>query len=310
MNILITGANGFVGSALVKALSKNKNNSLTLLDTAFSNVQRRSEEGIRFVEGSFSSEMVRQEFLKDGSDVLFHLASVPGGAAEKNPDLSKAINLDATLSLFDEVAMKSPQSRLVFSSSIAVLGQDLPQQVTDDTPVSPALTYGAHKAMAELALADMNRRKLLNAVSVRLPGIVARPLSNSGLKSAFMSDVFHALKKRASFVSPVSPNATLWIMSVQQCVANLIQASSINSDNLALKNAITLPAIRCSMVELMEEINTQLNNQSNVVTYEPDDELERAFGSYPKLETLLADSIGLKHNGTLKNLVNDVLENL
>ena len=51
----------------------------------------------------------------------------------------------------------------------------------------PAVTYGAHKRMVEIALADHTRRGEMSGISVRLPGIVARPGSATGFGAAFMS---------------------------------------------------------------------------------------------------------------------------
>src|SRR5207244_1703185 len=99
---------------------------------------------------------------------------------------------------------------IVYASTIAVYGINLPDLVDASTPLRPPITYGAHKQVCEILLADFSRRKQLDARAVRLPGIVARPKSDAGLTSAFMSDLLHALRAGESFTCPVGPESTAW----------------------------------------------------------------------------------------------------
>ena len=58
---------------------------------------------------------------------------------------------------------------MVFTSSVAVYGGDLPYVVTDDLALRPASSYGTQKAIAELLLADYNRRGFVDGRVLRLP---------------------------------------------------------------------------------------------------------------------------------------------
>ena len=310
MKIVITGAGGFVGSALAQRLSADEQIKLTLVDSQFAPSTRLSGPRVNYVEGQLEDAEVRAQALSGGVDVLYHLAAVPGGAAEANPALSKQVNLDATLALFDEAAAAGSCPRVVFTSTIAVLGAPMPAVVNDDSLIVPAMIYGTHKAMVELALADMSRRKLLDSVAVRLPGIVARPPAPSGLKSAFMSNVFHSLRAAEPFVSPVSADATLWLMSVNQCVTNLLHASQLDGALMPVSRVVTLPALRCTMSELTTTIADHLKVSTGLVSYEADAELERNFGCQPPLQTPAAERAGFCHDGDLQSLVAQALSAL
>src|SRR5690606_4018669 len=145
-------------------------------------------------------------------------AAVPGGAAEADYALGRRVNLETTLGLFETLACQGRRPpTVVYSSTIAVYGSELPDRVTPETPLNPPLTYGAHKLACEVLLADFSRRGLLDGRSVRLPGIVARPRAPSGLASAFMSDILHALAAGDRFTCPVSAQATAWWMSARRC---------------------------------------------------------------------------------------------
>ena len=90
-----------------------------------------------------------------------------------------------------------------------MFGDPLPAMVDDQTPLSPKMIYGGHMALMEHAVAMFSNRGLIDGVTVRLPGILARPKGPSGMKSAFMSDLFHALKTGEAFACPVSAAGTI-----------------------------------------------------------------------------------------------------
>ncbi|MBL4826419.1 MAG: NAD-dependent epimerase/dehydratase family protein [Spongiibacteraceae bacterium] len=306
MRAVITGAGGFVGRALSKELLCNGYESLVLVDSHLNSEAYAQEPRVSCIEGQLQDASVRERALATGFDQLFHLAALPGGAAEADPALSKAVNLDATLALIEHASRMEKCPRLVFTSTIAVLGAPMPSVVDDTSPIVPAMTYGTHKAMIELALADLSRRALIDSVAVRLPGIVARPAGPSGLKSAFMSNVFHALKAGEPFVSPVSSQATMWLMSVDRCAKNLRHAANLDTKTLPASRALTLPALRVSMKELVAAIAMISGSDEALVSYEPDDNLEANFGQQPPLVTQVGDSAGFVHDKNLLALVRSV----
>jgi D-erythronate 2-dehydrogenase len=199
--------------------------------------------------------------------------------------------------------------RIVYASSIAVFGDPLPSQGVDDaTPLAPKLVYGGHKAMMETAVAMMHHRGEIEGVSVRLPGILARPKGPSGMKSAFMSDLFHALRAGEAFVCPVSRKATIWAQSVPRCADNLLHALKLDPDTMPRTRVITLPALRVTMSALAAEIATQCGTSTDLVTYASDPGLEAAFGAHPELRTPAAEAAGFAHDGSLATLVQQALE--
>jgi nucleoside-diphosphate-sugar epimerase len=259
---------------------------------------------LRLCEGNLTDPALRRSALADGIDGVVHLAAVPGGAAEADPGLSRRVNIDATLDLLDDCAATGTAPRVVFASTIAVFGDTFaPGGVDDTTPVAPQLIYGAHKAMIEIAVAALSRRGAIDGMSVRLPGIVARPPGSVSLKSAFMSELFHALRAGRRFTAPVSPSGTLWLMSVQRVAANLIHALTLDAGAIPPSRTVTLPAQRLTMAQLADAVTAWYGAAPGAVDYHPDAALEAAFASQPPLATPLAESIGFRHDGSTENLV-------
>lgn len=302
--IIVTGAGGFVGRVLVARLVAD-GAQVTAIDHA---VQPRP--GMEALCGDLTDAALLQRALAGGCDAVIHLATVPGGAAEQDPVAARRTNVDATMALTEVAAKSGPCPKFIFASSIAVFGARLPAEGVDDaTPLAPHMLYGAHKAMIEQWVATLSRRGEIDGLSLRLPGIVARPAAASGMKSAFISDVFHAVRAGTPFVSPVSPGATMWLLSVHGAAAALAHALQPMT-SLPETRAVTLPALRVSMQALVDEIARQCGRDAGVVSYRPDAMLEAAFGTQPSLSTAVADRLGFAHDGTLEQLVAAALASL
>jgi len=302
MRIIITGAGGFVGRKLIELLADHQ---IVGLDNAPGGIP--DLPNVTPLAGDLCDTAMLEAAFAAGCDAVVHLATVPGGAAEQNPDLARRVNVDATMALADAAAKAGEAPRFVFASSIAVFGDPMPASVDDATPLAPRMLYGAHKAMLEQWLATLTRRGDVDAISLRLSGVLARPRGPSGMKSAFMSNVFHALAAGESFVMPVSANAMSWMTSLARAAGNFAHAVTADLANAPAERAVTLPASRVRMGDLVAEIARQTGQDAGLVSYEPDVGLEAAFGNYPPLRTDAADGLGFRVDRDLSELVTEAL---
>ncbi|MDY7540144.1 NAD-dependent epimerase/dehydratase family protein [Undibacterium sp. RTI2.1] len=316
MHILITGANGFVGSELVKRLLENKGstelhhfNQLTLVDMAFDQVA--TDARVHQLCGSIGDPGVLIQALQHPVDYVFHLASIPGGAAEANYELGLNVNLQASLQLLELLRIQSQQGRLaklVFASSVAVYGTALPALIDDTSLPRPVLSYGTHKLAIELLLEDYSRRGWINGCALRLPGIVARPTVSNGLMSAFMSDIFWRLRDGQPFTCPVSAQAVMWWMSRDCCVNNLLHAASLDQQQLANWRVVTPPVLHLTISELVNQLASMFGaDRLSLINYQPNPKLEAIFGVYPPINTSTAEAMGFSHDGSIKQLVENAV---
>ncbi|SCK17270.1 Nucleoside-diphosphate-sugar epimerase [Variovorax sp. HW608] len=310
-HVVVTGSQGFVGRALVERLLRDGLNGtpvtrLSLVDIAFD--AAHADARVRQVGGSIADAGVRARLYATPVDAVFHLASIPGGAAEKNYAQGRAINLDATLGLLEDLRGQAvagrPAPRFVFASTVAVHGEQLPPQVDEHTLPAPALSYGAHKLMGEYLVADASRLGWVEGCSLRLPGVVARPGDGAGLMSAFMSQLFWKLAAGQPLTVPVSPGGVAWWISVGACVDNLLHAACVDPQRFNARRSYQMPVLRLTIQQVVDALAERFGaDRRALVSYAPDAFIERLFAAYPPLSTPQAEALGLAHDGTVQQLI-------
>lgn len=173
MTILVTGATGFVGSAVLRRLIERGQSVRALVRPSS---DRRNLEGldVELVEG----DLLNPETLKpalQGCKGLFHVAADYRLWAPDPGPMFKA-NVEGTRTLM-LAAGESGVERLVYTSSVAVLGS-LPGEgaADEDTPVQFSDMIGPYKQSKFLAEAEV--RELIK--SEGLPVVIVNPSTPIG----------------------------------------------------------------------------------------------------------------------------------
>lgn len=312
MRVLITGANGFVGRELVRCLLARGTlrsqpiSTVLALDTSLHGLP--DDPRLRRHDGSVTDAALLRRVLADGVDVVFHLVSIAGGLAEEQYELGYQVNLLASLELLHQLRNEARPPVLVYASSVAVYGGNLPARMNEQAQLNPALSYATHKAVVESVMVDLARRGEVDGRAVRLPGIVARPREPNGLRSAFMSDLMRAFAEGVAYCCPVSPEATCWWMSARQCANNLIHAAQLPHEQLTDQRVWQLPVLRLSIAQVVDALAATYGEARRaLVTYAPVPALEALFGQLPPMKTPLARAAGFSHDGSVAALIRNSL---
>lgn len=315
MRVVVTGASGFVGDGLARRLADNRGalgvfvDELILADRSASDLPLPAFA--RWLCGDLTEPTYLDALLRKPVDVVFHLASMPGAAAEKRPDGGEAINLTAPAGIARRLARQADRHalpRIVFASTIAVYGALPATSFREDVLPQPAMSYGTHKLMTEFHLADLSRRGAVDARSVRLPGIVARPATETGHGSAFMSQVFHKASAGQPYVCPVDPGSASWWMSRRVCVENLLHAARLRRDALPPSRVWQLPALHARIRDVVSALGRRLGPDAvRGITYAPDPAIERLFAGMPPLNPSRALAAGFVADADVDKLVDNVI---
>jgi len=162
--VLVTGASGFLGQALLKALSKRQCN-LRLTSRSLATGQKLADRySAELVTGELSSQSVAADAC-EGITHIFHLAALGqySGSNTAYPNPQAAIyksNVEATRVLAECAARATNPPRFVYVSTAAVHGDTGNRPATEASPFAAATDYETTKLQAELLLHDIARLQL------------------------------------------------------------------------------------------------------------------------------------------------------
>lgn len=181
MTVLVTGANGFVGSALCARLLRDGGS----VRAAVRSLNSQSGGAEAFVIRSLSSETDWTAALRNVEQVV-HLAARVHVMNDKNPDPLaefRRVNVEGTVNLARQAA-KAGVKRFVFLSSIKVNGEftAVGKSFTVDDAPAPEDPYGVSKYEAEQLLRQIAAETGMEVVIIR-PPLVYGP----GVKANFES---------------------------------------------------------------------------------------------------------------------------
>lgn len=312
MNIVITGAAGFLGQRLVNHLVEARRlagstlSRLTLIDQV---EPARPESGgldVRTLSLDIGQPGALDEVLSERPDVIYHLAAVVSSAAEADLDLGMRVNFDATRALLEGCREHQlSKTRLIMASSVAAYGGDLPDILDDMTALQPQNSYGAQKAMSELLINDFSRRGIVDGVVLRLPTIVIRPGRPNAAASSFASSILREPLNGEAAICPVSPDLELFIMSPATVVDALVHGAEVSGDALGSFRAFMLPGITVSVSEMLETLR-EVGGESALarVEFRPDPKIEAIVGSWPsRFSNLRASKLGFRSDRDFREIV-------
>ena len=311
MRVVITGGGGFIGSKLAKALlgrgalAGRKITRLVLADQAFPEFPADSR--LETLAGDIADPAFAARAIAPDTDSIFHLAAVVSGAAEADFDLGMRVNLGGARAVLEAARRCARPPRLVFASSVAAFGGDLPEVLDDSTTPLPQTSYGSQKVVSEYLIGDFSRKGYIDGRSLRLPTIVVRPGKANAAASSFASAVLREPLAGIAYECPLPPETGVWLLSPRRVVEAFIHAHDLPASAWGSNRSLNLPGITVTVAEMIDAMGKIAGPRTaGRVSWKPDARIEAIVKGWPvRFSTPRALSMGFRADPGIEAVIRD-----
>jgi nucleoside-diphosphate-sugar epimerase len=314
MKVVITGGGGFIGLRLARALLARGTliqqpiARITLLDTAFA-PDLPSDARLEIVKADIADASVIERVVTPDTASIFHLAAVVSGGAEADFDLGMRVNLDAMRLLLERARRAARPPRVVFASSVAAFGGDLPAVLDDSITPNPQTSYGMQKVVSEYLLSDYSRKGFMDGRSLRLPTIVVRPGKPNLAASSFASAIFREPLNGVACECPVGADTGIWMLSPRRVVEAFIHAHELPAEAWGTRRVVNLPGITVSIKAGLDALARVAGPEvAKRVAWRPDARIQAIVKTWPvSFATPRALAMGFRADPDVETIIRDYI---
>lgn len=260
---------------------------------------------VRVVTGDLSDPAVLAQAIDRDTGAIFHLAAVVSGQAEADFDLGMRVNLDASRALLETCRRIGHAPRVVFTSSVAVYGGELPPVVQDDTALNPQSSYGVQKAIGELLLSDYSRRGFVDGRVLRLPTISVRPGKPNAAASSFASGIIREPLSGIAANCPVAPDTALWLLSPRGAIQALVNGIELDGARLGNRRVVNLPGLSVTAAQMVEALRRVAGDAvADRVSWQREPRVENIVGTWPAAwDVTRAKALGFESDASFDDVI-------
>jgi nucleoside-diphosphate-sugar epimerase len=321
MQVVITGGAGFLGRRLVTQLLERGTvagadgqatllETLVVFDAVIPEPPFPADPRLHVVTGDITNPTVLKQIITPRTRSVFHFAAVVSAAAEADFDLGMRVNLHGTLAVLEACRALPQPPRLIFTSSIATFGGELPMVVDDTTPQMPQSSYGIQKAIGELLVNDYTRKGYIDGRAIRLPTIVVRPGRPNQAASSFASGIIREPLSQLDTVCPVSRDTRLAILSPRKAIMAFQLAHDLPGQSWGETRSLNIPGLSVTVAEMVESLRRVAGDGPlQRIHWQPDAIIQRIVGSWPGTFTSArALRLGFQADASMDDIVRAFIE--
>ena len=269
-HVLVTGANGQIGSELVDVLRKRHGSQqvvrLDLRPPPTSNGQ--SPDAPFEVADVRDREALAEIVSTYDVDVVYHLASLLSATGEDHPDRAWDVNMGGLKNVLD--LARQHDLRVFWPSSIAVFGPSTPRTDTpQNTVLDPATMYGVTKRSGELLCRYYHRRHGLDVRSLRYPGLISYKTTPGGGTTDYAVDMYRRAAEGKDYTCFLKKDARLPMMYMPDAIRATLDLMAAAPADLTVRDSYNVAAISFSPEGLAAVLRRRTPDFT--CTYEPDD---------------------------------------
>jgi len=294
--ILITGAAGEIGQALIETFAESDDHELLTLDLQTLPPQLHGRT--THIQGDVLDKKLFARLVTEYEiDTIFHLAALLSTRSEFAPELAHQVNVDGTLNLLqlaaDQSQRRGESVRFIFPSSIAVYG--LPDLKTKKRDFNvrewdwnyPTTMYGCNKLYCEqlgiyysLHYQQLARSTpiMLDFRSVRFPGLISAFTVPAGGTSDYGPEMLHAAAQHKPYACFVREDATIPFMAMPDAIKALLAMWEAPRQSLS-RRIYNVTSFSLSALEFHDLVKESF--PAAEVTFVPDLQRQNIIDSWP-----------------------------
>ena len=241
MKVIVTGANGFIGSHMCNFLTKN-NIEVVGISRSFFPTLREKLKNVKLVE----CDILSDEFLnkKIEADVIIHLASA-------NDILSKQTLKGIELSSIGtknclEFAKSNKINKFIFFSTLQVYGSELNGNYNEENKLAPDNDYAVNHMFGEIYTELYSRKHNINVMILRPSNVYGSFLTKEIERWSLVP---------GCFCKEIKENQTLTLLSSGNQYRNFISLEQVSY--------ITLKVLK-NMKKRFDILNLVTNNYQTI----------------------------------------------
>tara|TARA_B110000008_G_C16917858_1_gene543450 strand:- start:222 stop:1148 length:927 start_codon:yes stop_codon:yes gene_type:complete len=247
-NYLVTGAAGFIGSAVANALLK-KDNRVVTIDNLSTGYLDNVPKGAIFIEGDCGNALVYDKVPKLAFDAIIHIAGQSSGEISfDDPIYDIKTNAESTLLLL-KYALQNNCKRFIYAGTMSVYGEKPDKPISESSSSNPESFYGVAKLASEHYM-RIYQKYGISSTSLRLFNVYGPGQNLDNLRQGMVSIFLAQMVKNNHILVKGSPDRYRDFIHIKNVVEVFIKCIE-SSDTWGL-NINVATGIKTSVSELID----------------------------------------------------------
>jgi len=305
MRILVTGGAGQVGTDLIRTLA-GRGADVVVFDLAPAPADLPGS--VEWIRGDVTNAPELFDCVRTVSpDVLYHLAAILSASGERMPHRAYSVNQHGTHHAL-EAARLFGVRQVMFASTIAVFGPDLPEPVPNEVPLKPATMYGVTKVAGELLGHYYHAKWGLDFRGVRFPGLINAGVPGGGTTDYALHMFVDGIRK-GRYACYVGPESRVPMMYMPDALRALVELSEAPRDGLQ-RCVYNIAAVSPTADEFADAVRARVPGVE--ITYDVDERLQAILDSWPSVidDRRAREEWGWAHEYDLDRMADDLVEKI